>query len=551
MKCIIAAAGLALAAAGITPARADTTYSLTSVADPTDVTFTQLLGVNAAGTIVGYYGSGATGHPFVGINLSLPANFTLENYPNAMQTQVVAVNSAGDTAGFYIDTAGTNHGFTRIGGSFATEDAPNTSFDQLLGFNDKDIGVGYSQDAAGTFHPFMVQSGSFTPISFAGLVSAQATGINNEGVIVGFNQTSSTTSTGFILDGTALTTLVFPGAPVTQALGINDHGQVVGDYTDANGNTHGYLYTIGTGTYQSIDDPNTTAMTVINGINDQGEIVGFYLDAATSNTIGVVGMPTAVTQPALAAAVLPGSRSVLAGSPATVFASVLNTTSSSLGNCTISLPDWDPTGLTLSYQTTNPTTNAPTGQPNIPVTIPANGAQTFLISLGSTAALAAPATALTYSCDGGAAAPLVPGVDTVDLSFSTTPIPDVIALAATLSNNGIVTVPQSQNQAGAFAVASANVGVDGTLTVSADTGESTLPVTLSLCQTNSSTGACLASPAANVQLDFAAEATPTFSVFVTASAPVTFAPGTARIYVRFTDSSGVSHGATSVAVETN
>ena len=41
MNRLIAAAGLALVAAGVTPALADTSYNLTSIADPTDVTFTQ------------------------------------------------------------------------------------------------------------------------------------------------------------------------------------------------------------------------------------------------------------------------------------------------------------------------------------------------------------------------------------------------------------------------------------------------------------------------------------------------------------------------------
>ena len=535
---------------GLTPALADTTYSFTSVADPADVTFTQLLGVNDAGAIAGYFGSGATGHPNQGFTLALPSTFSAENYPASMQTQVIGIDSVANTAGFYIDNAGTTHGFADINGSFATVDFAGTTFNQLLSLNDKGEAAGYYQDAAGTFHPYTWQNGTFTAVNFAGLVSAQATGVNNEGVIVGFNQTSMTTATGFILDGTALTTLVFPGAPMTQGLGINNSGQVVGSYVDANGNTHGFLYTMTTGTYQAIDDPNTTSMTIVNGLNDQGEIVGFYLDGS-GNTVGLVGTPTSVTQNALAAAVLPGSRAVLAGAPATVFATMLNATNAPLTNCQISLPDWDPTGLTLSYQTTNPANNTPTGSANTPVNIPASGAQSFLISLGSAAALTSPATALTYSCDGGATAPLIPGVDTVDLVYSATPIADVIALAATMSNNGIVTVPESQNQPAAFAVASFNAGADATLTVTADTGNSTEPVALTICQSNPSNGQCLAAPAASVQLDVAPDATPTFSVFVTASAPIAFSPGIARVFVRFTDGQGVSHGATSVALATD
>jgi hypothetical protein len=59
---------------------------------------------------------------------------------------------------------------------------------------------------------------------------------------------------------------------------------------------HGFIYNIGSGTYQEIDDPNAVgpAGTVINGINDNGMIVGFYTDA-NNNVDGLVGTPTPAT----------------------------------------------------------------------------------------------------------------------------------------------------------------------------------------------------------------------------------------------------------------
>jgi hypothetical protein len=78
----------------------------------------------------------------------------------------------------------------------------------------------------------------------------------------------------------------------------------------------------------------------------------------------------------------------------------------------------------------------------------------------------------------------------------------------------------------------------------------TLPIAESICQTNAG-GQCLAPPAASVSITYAPNATPTFSIFVQASAAVPFAPATSRIFVRFLDGGGVSHGATSVAVTTN
>jgi YVTN family beta-propeller protein len=259
--------------------------------------------------------------------------------------------------------------------------------------------------------------------------------------------------------------------------------------------------------------------------------------------------PAAAPAASLLSAVLPSSRAVAVGAPATIFATILNASAAALGDCQITLPASAPSGLALSYQTTNPATNAPTGQPNTPVTIPANGSQSFLLAFTSASAFDQPGLALVYSCSGVAQVTPVIGLNTVDLLFSATPIPDIIALEAT-ATPGVVTVPFSTGGSAAFAVATDNVGAAGTLTASVDTGTASLPLSLSLCQTNSATGACLASPAATASVNFAAGASPTFSVFVTASGAIPFNPANSRLFVRFKNGGSVSHGSTSVAVMT-
>ena len=100
-----------------------------------------------------------------------------------------------------------------------------------------------------------------------------------------------------------------------------------------------------------------------------------------------------------------------------------------------------------------------------------------------------------------------------------------------------------------FAVATVNLGIDATITA-ADSGTANLPVTVTVCQTNPSTGVCLAAAAASVTTDIPPNATPTFGIFVTGSVAVADMPGVNRIFVTFTDSSGVLRGETSVAVRT-
>lgn len=84
-------------------------------------------------------------------------------------------------------------------------------------------------------------------------------------------------------------------------------------------------------------------------------------------------------------------------------------------------------------------------------------------------------------------APIETGLTTLLLSASTTPTPDVIALGATIQNDGIVHVTGSGNS-GVFAVATDNLGSADTITVAANTGDASLPLSITLCQTNPTPG---------------------------------------------------------------
>jgi probable HAF family extracellular repeat protein len=280
-------------------------YTFQTVNYPGD-TFTELLGVNDAGTIAGYHGDG-TVNPSQGFTLVLPNTFTSENFPGSAQTQVVGINSAGDTGGSYIDFRGVTHGFTKVGGPFTTVDFPGAiAFNQILGLNDNDVVAGYSStDSTGATlqQGFTETGGIFTPLAQflpSGTQNNQATDINNGGMVSGFYVDSGGVNHGFLLNGKVLTPLDFAGSTFTQALGLNNQGQVVGDYRDAQGRTHGFVWK--NGTLQTVDDPNGTGVT-INGINDQGEIVGFFVDSA-GNTDGFVGTP--VPEPATGLLVMLG-----------------------------------------------------------------------------------------------------------------------------------------------------------------------------------------------------------------------------------------------------
>jgi PEP-CTERM motif len=306
-RCLLIAVPLA-----ISPA-AHAAYNLTFVTDPTGTGVINLLGINNSGTIAGF-DNGVTN---AGFTLTLPANFTVVNFPSALaanppvvSSQVTGINAAGDLSGLYVDNSGNTHGFTRIGGTFTTVDDPaSTVFNQALGINNSNKTVGYfAPTATGTPGDiaYSQTGGVFTNINalLPANFNSQAVGINSTATpwIVGFYQPDAglTTSFGFVDEGGTIQTVDPFGSTFTQALGVNDLGEIVGFYTNGTGQ-HGYIDN--NGVFTSFDPPGS-ASTTINGINDKGDIVGFYTNPATDTVDGFVGTP--VPEPSTWAMMLAG-----------------------------------------------------------------------------------------------------------------------------------------------------------------------------------------------------------------------------------------------------
>ena len=174
----------------------------------------------------------------------------------------------------YDETAG-SYLLVSMGSSSQSQIQPVAfnSLDQVIG-----IGETYSNNGA----EFWIQNG-FNQLAngaffFAqGGVTAGPTAINDAGVIVGYSQAHP----GNLVVGALLMPgsiqpieLIFPGAIETLPAGINDANTVVGNYTDAIGNSHGFVYS--NGSYAKLDVPQTK-ITTIGGINNIGEIVGNYV----------------------------------------------------------------------------------------------------------------------------------------------------------------------------------------------------------------------------------------------------------------------------------
>lgn len=303
-----ALAAVALASA-TAPAHA-ATYTFQDIIDPLNTPFTQALGINDAGAIVGY-GNMTIFNGFQLVFPPPPGVFTRLNVPDQTGgTQVFGITANGlTTDGFSVSAAGVNSGFVHTGTTFTP--ILQNAFTQLLGINPSGTtAAGYSStDPAGMVGQtaITVSGGpSFATTVFTNInallpanMNSQATGVNDSGEVVGFYQYATSMGTplfsAFSDIGSAITSFQFPGSVDTQALGLNNLGEIVGDYVDTGGIMHGFLDDAGA--FTTLDPTGSTA-TTINGINDLGTVVGFYVNAAGA-TIGTIGTPTtAVPEPA-------------------------------------------------------------------------------------------------------------------------------------------------------------------------------------------------------------------------------------------------------------
>jgi hypothetical protein len=285
-------------------------YGFMTLDDPRDPTFNQLLGINDAGVIAGYFGSGAPGHPNKGYQVRKAKEFLDENFPNSVQTQVTAINNEGTTVGFWSsmnnapEMGNDNTGFVFADGNFdsvafPTDNNSTPPVNQLLGINDDRLAVGFYNDASGNAHGYAYDTGSktFKRVTIGNATAVTAAAINDRDQIAGFDTNAAGVTEGFLRgSGGSVRHLTYPGSSMTQALGLNNRDEVVGVYQIGTGDaaqTHGFTWTPRSG-FKSVDDPNGVGSTTVNGVNDAGVLVGFYADTA-GNTHGMLAKPSSGT----------------------------------------------------------------------------------------------------------------------------------------------------------------------------------------------------------------------------------------------------------------
>jgi probable HAF family extracellular repeat protein len=256
------------------------TYNFVTINYP-DSEWDLAIGINDSGYIVGYQGlPNQKGFTLVPSESCPPAcDFKPENYPGSTQTGVSGINNDNEsnsnfeTAGWWVDKTGNEHGFMRSAEAWIDVDYPGTIGNSLNGLNDNNVAAGAYRDGHGNSHPYIYsQPGNqYIPLIIPGSDNAWATGINDFGVIVGTYIDSSGVH-GFEISGPNFISLNYPAATLTYVNGINNYGAIVGYFTDTSGYNHGFIYY--GGMWEPLDDALAVGRTFVWGINDDFEIVG-------------------------------------------------------------------------------------------------------------------------------------------------------------------------------------------------------------------------------------------------------------------------------------
>lgn len=245
-------------------------------------TATNPAGINARGDVVGNYRDayGVT-HGFI----LAEGIFTTIDFPNATFTSARGINARGDVVGRILGPSGDEHGFLLRDGNFTQIDYPGASATTARGINNDGEITGRHFDNAGNESGFVLQDGKFHNIFFPGSCSTDVwSAMDNERVLVGDICTEADNGIhGYVrIKPGDFRTIDFPsaGAPCTAVRWINERGDMVGVYANSPSEcdafqTHGFL--LQEGHYIAIDFP-ASIITGVFGINDDGKMVGQYTD---------------------------------------------------------------------------------------------------------------------------------------------------------------------------------------------------------------------------------------------------------------------------------
>jgi subtilisin family serine protease len=286
----------------------------------------------------------------------------------------------------------------------------------------------------------------------------------------------------------------------------------------------------------------------------EGKVYWIRIGGQTDRAFGTLFYGLAPPGPhVLRTAVLPNTRSVQIGETATAFMTVLNPASSGLNAQACRIEAARDSDVRFVYRETD-ATNTPVGSNDPRFDLAPGELKTFVISFVAPDASESEFVFNVY-CNNQIPTDRNPTNPVDDFILRTVPEPalDVISIALTPDNNGIIDV--SNTRFSAFALAAINNGLlSGDVRIEAEAvdgpfGRTADNVTVEICETDPADGRCLSSRASSMVSSYGPGGVRTYSVFVrSADQAAGFAPMTQRIYVRFYKAGSLTLvGQTSVA----
>jgi probable HAF family extracellular repeat protein len=236
-------------------------------------TFTEAIGIDKAGDVVGYYDDKGHTEGF------LYSGGTVTNLddPKGMNggTVPMAINTAGQVVGYYYTSAIQTNAFLYVNGSFSDIQLPATVVTSTAaGINNLSQIVGMYNDGK-KWHGYCFDSVTlaFQTIDAPGASYTWGSGINDSGemTLLSINR-SKNVQQAWLYDGKNFTNIDVPGYDSTISEGINNQGVVTLIATNGHLN-YGFVYKAGQ--FTAVNPPGATSVD-LRGINDQGEVVGNY-----------------------------------------------------------------------------------------------------------------------------------------------------------------------------------------------------------------------------------------------------------------------------------
>ncbi len=253
-------------------ARGEPRFRFSSI-DVAGSTFTNAQGINAAGAVVGYYGT-ADGrfHGFV----YRGGRFTTVDYPGAFYTDVRGIGPAGDLVGTFSgeqEELAAYHGYRMtVQGDFVPVHYPGHLYEILQRIlpDGTIVGCRHDHDTGASMKGVVIAGDVDSEI--AALASMDNGATPDRGVIVG-NYMTGGHNAGYTLDHGTFTSFMVPGSSMTTAWDISPRGGIVGVFKNGSG-FHGYVRT--EAGFTTIDYPGAL-QTRVFGTNARGDLVGLYV----------------------------------------------------------------------------------------------------------------------------------------------------------------------------------------------------------------------------------------------------------------------------------